>query len=103
MGSYLDYLVGSTVKNAIQVHDYHQLFFEEGAILNVYNDFEVSGDGRVSSLEGAKVEEVEDTEVAATLRFSGDKSLRIDLRDAAYSGPEALALRMPGKPVVVWN
>lgn len=103
MGSCLDHLVGSTVKNAIRVHDYHQLFFEEGAILNVYNDFEVSGGEGVGSLEGAKVEGVEDTEDAAALRFSGEKSLRIDLRDAAYSGPEALALRMPGKPVVVWN
>jgi hypothetical protein len=38
-----------------------------------------------------------------TLKFGSDATLVIDLRPAAYSGPEAVELNAPGELTVIWN
>ncbi len=75
--------------------------FKEGAVLTVCGHSAVS-DGRISALRGARLDDVEETHEQVSLTFTG-KCLRIDLRDEAYSGPEALVLHLPGGPIIVWN
>ena len=81
------------------------LLFENGASLNIYNPFEVSGDPaqKGKSLAGKTVTEVEESTFEAIISLSGGVSIRIDMRDEAFSGPEAMQLRVPGHDIVVWN
>jgi len=100
--SQLERLVGSCVEEVAELHDYAQLYFEAGAILTVYGHYTVS-DENISALQGADLERVEETYEHVALGFSMGKYLRIALRDEAYSGPEALVLRVYGRPTIVWN
>jgi len=103
MKSKLDILESVTVTDALKVHDYVQLLFEQDIVLNIYNEFKLSNNHDVSSLNGIKVLKVEEKPEAVILYFSNGTRLDIDLRDEAYNGPEALELCVPGQPTVVWN
>ena len=103
MKSKLDILVGIAVTDALKVRDYVQLLFERDIVLTIYNEFKLLNNHDVSSLSGAKLVKVEEKPEAVILYFSNGTRLHIDLRDEAYNGPEALELRVPGQPTVVWN
>jgi hypothetical protein len=103
MESQLKVLVNLRVESTAELHDYLQLFFEEGSILSIYNEFELSDSGDTNSLQGATLKKVEETQDTIALDFSNEQHLRIDLRDEAYRGPEAVVLHVPGKFIVVWN
>jgi hypothetical protein len=76
------------------------LRFENGTNLNIYNRFKLSGD---EALEGKTVTDVDEGQTEITIKLTGGSNIRIDMRDDAYTGPEAMQLRMPGQPIVVWN
>jgi len=103
MKSYLKALEGLTVAKVIEEYDCSLLFAEKDVTLTVSTKVNMSDGSNVRSLQGSKVEKVEETEDAATLYLSDDRRLRIDLSDEAYEGPEALALHRQGEPIVVWN
>lgn len=79
--------------------------FENGASLAIYNKYELvgvgGGDGQL--LIGKTVTDVDESVDVTTIKFENNTALRIDMRDEAYTGPEALQLRVPGKPIMVWN
>jgi hypothetical protein len=105
MNSRLKILVGRSLRSVVQIHDYSQLYFDHGAVLNIYNTFSVvgtSGDG-VEGLVGTVVGKVVEDREKAVLTFGTGAQISIDLRDAAYRGPEAMELIVPGEPTVVWN
>jgi hypothetical protein len=103
MKSKLEVLVGIAVTNALRVHDYVQVLFEQDIALNIYNEFKLFNGHDLSSLNGTKLLRAEEKQDELILYFSNGKRLDIDLRDEAYNGPEALELHIPGQPPVVWN
>jgi hypothetical protein len=103
MKSKLKVLVGLSVTGVLKIHDYVQLFFEKDITLNIYNDYRLTKGAEIASLKEARVEKIEEKQDELILYFSEAKRLRIDLRDEAYNGPEALQLNVPGEPTVVWN
>ncbi|MGD0959772.1 MAG: hypothetical protein ABSB19_08200 [Methylomonas sp.] len=79
--------------------------FEKGISLAIYNNFEINGlkKSDANNLIGIMLTDVYEDKNTIILNFENDVSLQIDLRDEAYTGPEALELWVPGKPIVVWN
>ena len=96
----LSELIGCTVTKVERVHDYLQIIFSNGSIMNVYNKY--SYDGNVSDLVSKTLVSFSEHSDSVELRFVGSR-FEIGLRDADYSGPEAIALRRPGKEPVIWN
>jgi hypothetical protein len=75
----------------------------DGASLNIYNP--VTWRGTIespSALVGRAVEAVEETSHHLDIRFTGGVVLEIDLRDAAYSGPEAAVLSLDDGRTIIW-
>jgi len=79
--------------------------FEGNIQLAIYNDFKLLGlPAELSQrLIGLIVLEVEEKEDRVTISFEEGIKIEIDLRDIAYQGPEAMQLRVPGNPIMVWN
>lgn len=103
MISQLDVLVGMVVTDALQVHDYVQLLFEQDISLNIYNAWRLCNGDDLRALHGTTLLKVEEKPETLLFSFSNGKRLDIDLCNDAYNGPEALELNMPGQPPVVWN
>jgi hypothetical protein len=101
----LSILVGQRVSAAHRVHDYVQLRFDRGDILNVFNPFDLRGDGgsiALDELVGVSVETV--TEEQDFVRLTGGAmALRIDLTKNSFVGPEALHFIPATGEQVVWN
>ena len=100
MANALSELIGFTVTKVESIHDYLQITFSDGSIMNVYNKY--SYDGNVSDLENKTLISFSEHSDGVELRFLGSQ-FEIGLRDDDYSGPEAIALRRPGKEPVIWN
>jgi hypothetical protein len=101
--SYLEALEGLTINEVFKGYECSLQFVEKDVMLTISTEFEISDNSNISTLQELKVERVEETENAATLYFSDGRCLRIDLREEAHEGPEALVLHRPGEPIVVWN
>ncbi|OLL30934.1 hypothetical protein BTH42_14235 [Burkholderia sp. SRS-W-2-2016] len=81
------------------------LLFEGEITLNIYNRYAVLGiDGDYEkALVGAKVTGVDETKNSAIFDFDSNARIEVDLTDDAYTSPEAMQLRIPGEPILVWN
>ena len=97
MTSKLEALVGMAVTDVLKVHDYVQLLFEKDIAWRLYNS------NNLRALNGATLLMVEEKPDTLIFSFSNGQRLDVNLCDAAYSGPEALELNVPGQPTVVWN
>lgn len=82
-----------------------QICFENGVSLAIYNKYKLVGIGVSDEklLVGSIVIDVDESTDATTIMFENNSALRIDMRDEAYTGPEALQLRVPGEPIMIWN
>lgn len=100
--SVLTSLVGSNVVSACIVHDYFQISFAEGIILNVNNSYRIVG-STVKSLRGKKLVNVSEDEQEVELVFEGLTRIRVDISPDGFQGPEAMQLLRPGFPMVIWN
>lgn len=80
------------IERAEKIHDYVQLRFDDRAILNVYNRFSIDDNpnGDLSSLIGLMLTDTSSSDIAINLFLSGEKTFRIGMLDADYSGPEAM-------------
>jgi hypothetical protein len=56
-----------------------------------------------TGLTGRRLLGVEARPDAVELIFDDGWSVEVDIRDEAYTGPEAMNLHRPGKPIVVWT
>jgi len=123
MNSYLEKLIGKKLENvntgisqtyALGVPSskensltliFTTIFFED-YILGVYNRHEIiSHDySSIADLIGLRVTDAHETKNFADIIFTQSTILRIDLRDEAFIGPEALTLSgTDGRTIVVWN
>jgi hypothetical protein len=100
--SVLQSLVGHIVASLERDNDSLHLEFNDGAALHVFNQHRISG-GALENLAGATVQSVSERPEAVVFTFSLGVTLSVGLVDADYSGPEAMQLARPGKPIVVWN
>jgi hypothetical protein len=97
-------LVGRRVTEAVEIHDYVQLAFGTKVGISIYNDFEISPNQvRFHDLTGLKVTAVQSSADQEAILFEDGVSLRVDIRDEAFEGPEAMQLNRIGCPPVVWN
>jgi hypothetical protein len=101
----LDVLQDRVVRSAAHVEDYFQLRFELGSALSIYNKMSLAGPVAedLDAIQGKRLLIAEEYEEAVVLRFDDGSVLEVDLRDEAFNGPEAMALHVPGEPIVVWN
>lgn len=98
-------LVGQRVLTADRVHDYVQLRFDSGDVLNVFNAFDLGCDGgpvMLDHLVGVRVETVVEEQESVRLEGTGI-ALCIDLTRDSFSGPEALHFVPATGEQVVWN
>lgn len=98
-------LVGQRVDAANRIHDYIQIRFETGGVLNIYNLFELAaptrGVARLEDLIGCSVSAALEHRNGIRLTI-GETTVFIDLTDTAFSGPEALEyVPASGSSVVV--
>lgn len=108
----LNELRNRAVREARVVHDYIQVEFLDGTVLNLNNDVELDGWSvpyndeaqlPLLSLAGCIVLEVSLTANWLKLELSGDHSLTMTLRPEAWQCPEALSLFIPGEPPIVFT
>lgn len=80
-----------------------QIYFEDYR-LNIYNTMHViPSDRMVNDFIGLKVMEVYETKEEAILKFKNNYKIIVDMRDEAYSDPEAMYLAGPNNFWTVWN
>jgi hypothetical protein len=80
-----------------------QLLFEKYR-LNIYNTVDITPPEKVvNDFIGLRVVDVCETNEAAILFFESGFKITVDLRDEAYSDPEAMYLAGPENFWVVWN
>lgn len=79
--------------------------FENGISLSIYNNFVLVGGARRDArlLIGQVATTVDESEHTITIKFENNMAIKIDMRDKAYTGPEAMELRVPGEPMVIWS
>ena len=86
-------IIGKKVIRARQVHDYYQLLFDDGSVLNILNNFIVSGnmEYNITQFIGSVVTSINNTGCPAIeIRFSDGKWIRIGISENDYNGPEAM-------------
>jgi hypothetical protein len=100
----LNDIEGGVVREAVAEGGLH-LQFVDGSSLSILNSLSWSGPASVqlSAINGRCVTEAREQEESARLVFDDGSVLEVDLRDSAFSGPEAMVLRIPGEPIIVWN
>ena len=104
MTSALEPLLGKCITSADAVHDYIQLRFESGDVLNVFNEYCLEGDGAydLRDLVGLCVKEVSEQTQKVLIDLGGLKFC-ISLLDAAFRGPEAIEYIPASGSRVVWS
>lgn len=98
----LEALCGMSVAASTLVVGDAGIEFDNGASLAIYNGFDVEALGSEGCV-GKRVCAAYEFEDRIEIHFDGGGVIKIDMRDAAYNGPEALQLRIPGRPIVIWN
>ncbi len=101
----LSALVGQRVAAAGRVHDYVQLRFDQGDVLNVFNVFDLRdehGPVTLDHLVGVSIETVDDERDFVRLA-AGAIALRVDLTQNSFVGPEALHYIPTCGEQVVWS
>jgi hypothetical protein len=102
--SKLSVINGLKITNSILAEGDTGISFENEIRLAIYNRFELIGFASGKELlNGNIVIDVIEARDFITIRFEDNRALRIDMRDEAYTGPEAIQLCVPGEAIVIWN
>ena len=103
--SKLSVICGLKVADAVFAEGDAGIKFENGISLVIYNRYELVGfvSSDAQYLLGINVTAVDVGADTLTIRFENNWALRVDMRDEAYTVPEAMQLRVPGEPIVIWN
>lgn len=101
----LSILVGRRIVDADMAPQDGGLMFDGEITLSVYNRYELvdSGHADAQPLVGSIVLGVEEAADKVVILLDNGCHVEIDLTDDAYSGPEAMQLRVPGEPIVIWT
>lgn len=105
MPNMLGYLMGRRIVKAKKVHDYLQLWLDNGALLNIFNLFTVSGSvtDDFSQLIGCEICSVVESNIAVEIVFLNGKLLRVGMADSDFQGPEAMEYVGVGGEIIVWQ
>jgi hypothetical protein len=103
--SKLRIICGLKVIDALWTDGDSGISFENGISLAIYNRYILEGFdlSEANSLIGKIVTSIDEAADTTTIRFGNDWAILIDMRDEAYTGPEAMQLRIPGESIVIWN
>jgi hypothetical protein len=103
MQTQLNTILSLPIVSVIEIHDYLQIFFSNGAILNLFNKYSYkANDSRICSLVGSFVTQLTQNQQNICISFSNGSELIIGLSYDDYNGPEALELIRKGeKPIVL--
>ena len=101
MNKFIKNLVGEKSLIVTEVEDYIQVVFTSGDTLMIFNRCEIGQKGL--PWHNLLLERVELDTHSIALIFSSGHLLTIDLEDAAFRGPEALALHTANGEIVVWQ
>jgi len=101
MSESLEFLVDKQIDRAEIIHDYLQLFFVDGTILNILNFYSIDGalDPRLAGYELAVVQQ---NEKEVTLSLLPEGTIRVGLKNSDYRGPEAMEYIRKDGPCIVW-
>jgi hypothetical protein len=104
MSPKLDDIKGRVVQTSVAEDGLH-LGFVDGSSLSIFNSVSWAGPAstQLSAINGRCVTEAREQGESARLVFDDGSILQVDLRNSAYTGPEAMVLRIAGQPIVVWN
>lgn len=97
-------LIGKKVTRLQRVHDYIELSIGT-EMIDIFNPMQVDGPATakgISGLEGLELEDVEEGDDLLVMRFEDGSAIRVDLRDDAYVGPEAVVYHRQDGSAVVW-
>lgn len=101
MPEVIEQLLHRRIKKAERIHDYAQIYFDDGAVLNIFNSLSVTG-GEFADLTGSEVIGVNSGEVAINLLLSNGRSVRVGMTDDDYQGPEAMEYITADGTRIVW-
>jgi hypothetical protein len=99
--SLLSSLIDQKICAAEQVHDYLQLQFGNGDVLNVFNTYNLESGSDFRSLIGQYVTGVNEDDSCVQLKM-GMSQLNVSLSDDAFSGPEAMEYIPLSGSRVIW-
>lgn len=103
--SKLSVICGLRIVGAVLAENNVTFTFENGVVLAIYNKFELAGFGLsgVPQLIGNAVSQIYEEPETILIKLDNNWDIRIDMRDEFYTGPEAMQLCVPDKPIVIWN
>lgn len=101
----LDKLIGHKVVEFSYEPDRIGVLFENNSALSVYNKMSVRDTKKRGDLSIAEsfVSSVREDSDLVSIEFDNGIVWVIDLSDDAYSGPEAMQLKIVGDPIVIWR
>lgn len=100
----IDVIRGKVVKRVDAIHDYIQIEFEDGAMLNIYNRHILTGDAGkgLGALAGKVVTQATEQDRGITVHFGDSLSMQIGMATGDFSGPEAMLYRHKDQ-LIVWH
>ena len=103
--SKLKKICGLTIKDAELTLGDLGISFSDGTSLAIYNMVNLVGFtmNDASMISGKAVVDVIESEHKIRIILKTNLAIEIDMNDEAYNGPEAIQLRVPGEPIVIWN
>lgn len=97
----LDVLNNKTITRVEVIHDYLQLYFADGSVLNIFNHFDLLGAWPHRS-EGTSIVGTAQSAAEFALVLSNGATLRIGLDEEDFVGPEAMEYVDQGGTRVTW-
>jgi hypothetical protein len=102
MSEKLKQFINKRIERMEIIHDYVQLFFTDGAILNIFNPYSIIG-VRDPKIVGYGITAVKQDQEAITLFLLPEGSIKVSRLDSDYRGPEAMEYIGKDGRSVVWQ
>ncbi|MDE3737150.1 hypothetical protein PSH28_11125 [Pseudomonas resinovorans] len=103
--SKLQDICGSKIIDATLTIDDAGISFENGARLAIYNHYELIGDlpNHAKSLIGKSINRVSEDNYTISITIEGNITIKINMRDDGYTGPEAIQLIISKQEIIIWS
>ena len=103
--SKLQDICGSKIIDATLTIDDAGISFENGARLAIYNHYELIGDlpNHAKPLIGKSINRVSEDNYTISITIEGNITIKINMRDDGYTGPEAIQLITSKQEIIIWS